>query len=313
MFQLFVAIALYLVVSPIQPAISLAELRPDTTAGGRPAAVRSAALSSQEVPPPQPKDSGRIGIETVSTAVAVLDWDSGQLMFQKNADEALSIASLTKLVTALTVLDEQPDWNEEVEILPEDDRIGDLPVLFPGERVTVRDLFNLSLVSSSNDGTAALARATGLTEEQFAARMNRTAVRIGMRNASFVEPTGLNPKNQASAGDVSRLIKAALSRQEISETVLSPHYEFNSLDGSRHWVSNTDQLLDSFLTRKPFSFLGGKTGYLNEAGWCFGAAAMNGEGKRVVSVVLGAPSKEERFREVKRLLWWAFDAWEWSG
>jgi D-alanyl-D-alanine endopeptidase (penicillin-binding protein 7) len=263
--------------------------------------------------PPKPNGNGRIGIETVSTAVAVMDWDSGQMMFQKNADTAQPIASLTKLVTALTILDQGPDWDEEVEILPEDDRIGDLPVLFPGERVTVRDLFNLSLVSSSNDGTAALARATGLTAEQFAARMNRTAARIGMNQANFVEPTGLDTDNQASATDVSRLIKAALSRQEISETVLSPHYEFTSLSGSRHWVSNTDQLLDSFLTRKPFNFLGGKTGYLNEAGWCFGAAASNGDGKRVVSVVLGAPSKAERFREVKRLLWWAFDAWEWDG
>jgi D-alanyl-D-alanine carboxypeptidase len=300
--------------SPIQPALSLADLRPtlpELPSHQLPLAAERPLPEPTPSLVPQRKSTSRVGIETVSKAVAVLDWESGELMFEKNADQALPVASLTKLVTALTVLDLQPDWDQEVLIIPEDDRIGDLPVLFPGERVTVRDLFNLSLVSSSNDGTAALARATGLTADEFAARMNQTAAGIGMDNFSFVEPTGLNTENQASAIDITRLVRAALERPEIAETVLSPNYSFVSLNGNRHWVSNTDQLLDSFLTRKPFTFLGGKTGYLYEAGYCFGAAASNEAGNRVVAVVLGAPSKEERFKEVKRLLWWAFDAWEW--
>ncbi len=317
MFQLIVALAFYLAMSPIRPALSLTDLEPPKAYPDQHlsvSATRAAELptSEPEVAPVR-KNEGRLGIETNAKAVAVLDWNSQQLLFEKNADEPMPIASITKLMTALVVLDTEPNWESVVEFILEDERIGDLPVLRPGDQVTVRDLFNLSLVSSSNDGSMALARSTGMSHDEFVRHMNLKAADIGMEGYYFVEPTGLDSRNSATAIDVARLIRAALNQEEIAETVLMRLYDFETIDdGASHRVWSTDRLLDSFLTKPPYSFLGGKTGYLREAGYCFGAAASNENGNKVIAVVLGANSKDQRFQEVKRLIWWAFDAWTWD-
>jgi D-alanyl-D-alanine carboxypeptidase len=132
-----------------------------------------------------------------------------------------------------------------------------------------------------------------------------------MTNSNFVEPSGLDPENRASARDVAALIRAALSSPTINAIVSTREYSFVAKDGRPHVVRSTDELLGSFLTRPPYEFLGGKTGYLDEAGYCFGAAARDGRGNRLIAVVLGAPSKDQRFAEVKSLMYWAFDAFEW--
>ena len=317
MFQLIVALAFYLAISPIRPALSLVDLEPFKAYPDQHLSVSATRVA--ELPAGNPelvpvrKNEGRLGIETNAKAVAVLDWNSKQVLFEKNADEPLPVASITKLMTALVVLDSEPGWESVIEIIPEDERIGDLPVLHPGDQVTVRDLFNLSLVSSSNDGSMALARSTGMPHDEFVRQMNLKAADIGMEGYYFVEPTGLDSRNSATAIDVARLIREALSQPEIAETVMSRVYSFETIDdGASHRVWSTDWLLDSFLTKPPYSFLGGKTGYLREAGYCFGAAASNDNNNKVVAVVLGANSKEERFQEVKRLIWWAFDAWSWD-
>jgi D-alanyl-D-alanine carboxypeptidase len=83
------------------------------------------------------------------------------------------------------------------------------------------------------------------------------------------------------------------------------------VSGLPHSARSTDELLGSFLDREPYKLLGGKTGFIQEAGYCFGAAAENADGDRVIAVVLGADSKELRFQEVKSLIYWSFDAYEW--
>jgi D-alanyl-D-alanine carboxypeptidase len=77
-------------------------------------------------------------------------------------------------------------------------------------------------------------------------------------------------------------------------------------------LKTTDALLGGSIARPPYGFIGGKTGYLDEAGYCFGAAARNGEGNRIVAVVLGAPDRQARFDEVSALMYWTFDAYSWS-
>lgn len=308
MFSLLVALTMYMTFTPVKPGLSAADYRPPMRA-----TLPLAAKAARQAVPQGPvkKDAARIGIETSARAVMVADWKTGASLFEKNADEPQAIASITKLVAALVVLGEDPDWNAEVEVKAGDERPGGVPYLIPGERVTVRDLFNLSLVASSNGATVALARSTGLTEDEFAAKMNGVAASLGMSGSSFTEPTGLDDTNVATARDVAVLLRNALADDVIRETVAKREYRFTTKGGMHRAVRSTDELLGGFLSKDPYRFLGGKTGYIEEAGYCFAAAAENGSGDGVIAVVLGTSTKEKRFKEVKSLMYWAFDAYEW--
>jgi D-alanyl-D-alanine carboxypeptidase len=308
MFSLLLAITLYLAFAPVQPALSVTDFRADANSAGLvPSDLRPAGPPSPAAP--RKKDEGRFGIETSANSAVVIDWASGATLFEKNAASPASIASITKLVTALAVLDLNPNWGGDVVMIAADERYGEASVLRPGDKVKVRDLFSMSLIASSNNATAALARSTGLTEDEFIDKMNAVAKSIGMTESNFVEPTGLDSGNRASARDVALLIRRALSETDIQGTLKSREYRLIDDEAGRK-VRNTDQLLGGFLDQPPYSFLGGKTGYIREAGYCFGAGAEM-DGHRVVAVVLGTPGREDRFREAKNLIFWTFDAYEW--
>ena len=162
-------------------------------------------------------------------------------------------------------------------------------------------------MASSNEAIAALARVAGVTAEKMHAR----AAAIGMTHTSFTEPTGLDPANVASAHDAALLVRDALDHPGLKDVLALRAYSFTAATGRTHSVRSTDQLFDTFLDKPPYRFLGGKTGTLDEAGYCFGAAAENADGDRIVAVVLGAATRESRFQETKSLLYWTFDAFTW--
>ena len=309
MFSFIVALAMYLTASPARPAAAISEfLQP------RPRPLPVAAVAAQRGDTshaPAKKDASRLGVETTARAAIAVDWKTGAPLFEKNADEPMAIASVTKLMTAIVTLASGPEWRKQVEIGGGDQRAGNVPYLIPGETVTVEDLFGMSLVASSNEATVALARSTGMAPEAFVAKMNETATKIGMTQSTFVEPTGLDGGNKASARDVALLIRTALTYPEIQAAVKRREYSFTAKSGLPHAARSTDELLGSFLDKAPYKLLGGKTGFIQEAGYCFGAAAENGDGNRVIAVVLGADSKDLRFKEVKSLIYWSFDAYEW--
>jgi D-alanyl-D-alanine endopeptidase (penicillin-binding protein 7) len=219
----------------------------------------------------------------------------------------LPIASLTKLAMAMVFLDEGVDFSRQMTILASDDRIGGKLYLYPGELVTVKDLFFTTMVGSANNSTIALVRSTGLKEAEFVARMNAKVQGLGFTNTVFYDPTGLNPRNFSTAHEIAMLFQEALGYTEISETLREPVYEFTTLNTHQsHRIVNTNELLESFLAVPPFAMLGGKTGYLDEARYCFVAKARK-ENKEVVVVVLGSESSEARFQEAKGLLFWGLD------
>jgi D-alanyl-D-alanine carboxypeptidase len=198
-----------------------------------------------------------------------------------------------------------------IEIRGSDMRVGGVQHFAPGDRVRLGTLFKVMLVSSANEAAVAMSRSLGISASDFALRMNDTAVRIGMTNSRFEEPTGLDARNSASARDVAVLVRSALRYDDIHEPLLLEKYHFETEAGVGRTARSTDELLGSFLGRPPYRFLGGKTGYLSEAGYCFAAAAENGNGNRVIAVALGASGREERFRDVKSMIFWAFDAYVW--
>jgi len=309
MFSWIVALTLYVVVGQSNPAMALADLGL-MTRSFLPAA-KNVELVTESVAPVK-IDPTRLGIQTESRAVAIVDWESGEVLLRKNAEWPLPIASITKLVTALVVLESDLPLDEPVEIQSGDARTGGIPYVVAGEQILASDLLHASLISSANTAMVALARATGLSPEEFAVRMNEVAANIGMKDATFVEPTGLDAGNVATARDVAVLIRESLQNNIIQKIVTLETYEFDAITGLHHKLRSTDALLGGSIARPPYRFMGGKTGFIEEAGYCFAAAASNADGNQVIAVVLGAPSKSVRFDEVSALLYWAFDAYEWK-
>jgi serine-type D-Ala-D-Ala endopeptidase (penicillin-binding protein 7) len=242
---------------------------------------------------------------------AAIDLDSDILLFAHDADKRVPIASITKLMTALIFLENNPGWDAEIKIEKEDRVEGGRIYLYWGEEVTARDLFNFSLVGSDNTATMALARSTGLSLGQFVEKMNQKAKNLGLEKTNFVEPVGINDRNVSTAREVLAIAKKALEHEEIKEATLLKEYSFTTKEGRFKKVYTTDQLLDN-LPPENLILLGGKTGYTVAAGHCFVGMFENTAGKKVVSVVLGADSNTSRFIESKKLNTWISENYEWK-
>ncbi|MDD5071627.1 MAG: serine hydrolase [Patescibacteria group bacterium] len=246
---------------------------------------------------------------TANSAVAV-DKESGALLFSHNSKEVTAIASLTKLMTALVFLDYNPGWDSPYEIKKEDRREGGKIHLFQGERVTVKDLFHLSLVASDNTSAIALVRSTGLAEEEFVEKMNEKASALGLVNTRFRDPIGLNNNNVSTAEEAAKMIIYSLDRRSIREATLIKEYKFKTLAGKTKKVSTTDYLLENF-PANGLEIIGGKTGYTDLAGYCFAGEFTDGNGREIATVILGGQSSRQRFEETKNLAEWVYENYEW--
>lgn len=225
----------------------------------------------------------------------LVDPATGEVLFQKDSDSSVPIASLTKLMTAMVFLEQKPALEREAEVTPAELDGGGHTQLRNGERVALGDLLHMSLMSSDNVATRVLARESGLSADQFVARMNRKAVELGLTGTRFVEFTGLDERNVSTASDVARLLHAAAHEPLIQEITTTRQYQFAT--GRRvHDVHNTNRLLYS-----QYEVLGGKTGFILEAGYCF-ATWIRTQGRDVIAVVLGAPTNATRFADTVRLL-----------
>lgn len=252
---------------------------------------------------PEPEVSAPRGVVMLSA--------DNSFLYTKEAAATQPIASLTKLMTALVFLENNPGFDKEYKISPSDHVAGGKIHFWSGDTVTILDLFKSSLIGSDNVATRALAKSTGLSEDAFVAEMNNQAKRLGMFSSYFVEPTGLSAENISSAQDVARLVKATLAYPEIAETTNLASYSFKTKEGKLRQVEATNDLLrtnpDSDL-----SLTGAKTGYTEEAGYCF-AAAINEAGteETIITVVLGASSSSERFFDTEKLATWVATYFSW--
>jgi D-alanyl-D-alanine carboxypeptidase len=281
---------------------------------GRLAAVPGlpSALPRRE---PWKKDPRDLGVVVSASGAMVLDRDSGAVLFAKDADSERPVASLTKLMTALVFLDTSPDLSKTIEIDPSDHRSGSIEYFISGEKVTLNDLLHASLVGSSNTATIALARSTGLAPEEFVKKMNEKARAIGMSNAVFVEPTGLEEGNRGSASEIAILASAAFANPVIAEAATTGVYTFAPIDAklkTRRAIKSTDLLLNSLLNQGNYKIAGAKTGTLGEeTGYHLAVAVKNSENRSLLTVVLGSESNQARFQDAKALTYWAFDSYEW--
>jgi D-alanyl-D-alanine endopeptidase (penicillin-binding protein 7) len=240
------------------------------------------------------------GIPRLHVKAAYVVDANNRVLFQKNPERVLPIASLTKLMTAMVFLQTDPDWDRVVEVTVDDVRNSSRTRIRPREEITVRDLFHASLMSSDNCATKTLVRTSGIPQPEFIRRMNTMADSLGLAGTSFVEPTGLSEQNVSTAQDMARILRLASGRPEIAAITQKVDYEFTS-NRKRHHLVNTNRLL-----RSQWEVTGGKTGFIREAGYCLVTNVKSPTGLDITAVVLGAPSNTLRFAEARRILDWTF-------
>jgi len=235
-----------------------------------------------------------------SSAALVLDATHSSVLYSRNADVAMPIASISKLLTALTVADARQPMDEVIEITDEDRAIGKgaYSRLTVGTRLTRADLFHLALMASENRAAHALARNYPGGMAAFMPAMNAKARALGMTSSHFVEPTGLSSENVASPEDLSKLVIAASENATIREYSTDPNYEVRV---GRRMIEfrNTDSLVSN----PTWDIVVQKTGYIAEAGRCLVMQTVIA-GRTVVIVLLNSFGKQTRVADATRIRRW---------
>jgi D-alanyl-D-alanine carboxypeptidase (penicillin-binding protein 5/6) len=225
----------------------------------------------------------------------------GELLAKRNEAEQRPIASITKLMTALVVV-EQADLSDVVTVTPyAAGPLESTALLRSGERLTVADLLRAMLIPSANDAAHMLAlHAGGGSIDRFVALMNRKAQKLGLDDTSFRNPHGLDEVGHASsARDTTALVRYALGIPFIADALARETY---TRDG--RVFPTTDDLLSQWAP-----LVGGKTGHTSAAGWSEAAAASR-DGVTVYGAVLGSESRAERNEALKRLLSYGLSRYE---
>lgn len=253
-----------------------------------------------------------------------LDVDSGTILHYDNGRKRTQIASLTKMMTAILVMENIKDLNGEIvaisgEALNVPGTVVGCPTsvfcngnrMYKGEKVRAKDLLKAMLLNSANDAATALGIHIAGTEKKFVEMMNDKAKDLGLQDTHFCTPSGLEIDGEedqcySSAYDIGRIAVASLKYNEIWDIMKIPDGKFYSIDGKySHDLKNTDLLLGSIP-----NCLGGKTGFTPMAGKSLLLGSVDPSGKhRVISVILNDP---DRWEDMKRLIDWVFLSYEWK-
>jgi serine-type D-Ala-D-Ala endopeptidase (penicillin-binding protein 7) len=252
-----------------------------------PAACWSAAAASPHTP------------KLRSAMALVVDQDTDEVLFEKNSSHVSSIASITKLMTAMVTLDAQLPLDEDL-VVDKGDRANGWASsrLRPGTHLTRAQALHLALMSSENHAAQLLGRTYPGGIEAMVEAMNAKAQLIGMSDANFADPTGLSPENRASAADLVLMVKAAFDYPQIRDDSVSTDLE---VPVGRRLVryQNTNRL-----TSRPDWQIGlQKTGYIAAAGRCLVMQAAI-EGRRIVMVLLDSAGRATRFADAQRIRDW---------
>ncbi|MFD0588219.1 D-alanyl-D-alanine carboxypeptidase family protein [Paenibacillus sp. GCM10027627] len=268
------------------------------------------------------------GILLSASAAILIDAETGEVLYEKNAHEALPPASMSKMMTEIIVLDQIREgtiqWGDSVTAsLYAENVPGSQMGLSAGQALTIRELFDAMTIYSANDAAVALAEHISGTEESFVALMNEKGRRIGLSGVSaFGNSTGLSRTDIAPLPGASHKRDTALTARDtamLAGYLIGKYPEVLAVtsQGSVK-VSTQGKTLSAtnlMLEDKPFAYPGNdglKTGYTPNAGYCFtGTAKRNG--KRLISVVMGAKTMETRFLETMQLYELGFSSGVGSG
>jgi D-alanyl-D-alanine endopeptidase (penicillin-binding protein 7) len=246
----------------------------------------------------QAQDVRKIALR--SSSALVQDADTGEVVFGKNTDAVVSIASITKLMTAMVILDYGLDLDEEI-VLTQEDAVrmkGSRSRLRTGLKLTRGDLLLLSLMASDNRAAATLGRSYPGGLEAIVDAMNVKAALLDMDESRFVEPTGLSPANVSTASDLAKLVRAAHEYPLIREYSTKTRATVQA-SGRPLSYGNTNNLVRS----KYWDIELSKTGYISEAGRCLVMQVRLAE-KDLIVVLLDSWGKHSRIGDANRIRKW---------
>jgi D-alanyl-D-alanine carboxypeptidase (penicillin-binding protein 5/6) len=243
--------------------------------------------------------------EVGAVSAVLVDLDTGQVLFDLDRHERRPVASLTKIMTALLVVERA--GLTDVVTVSEGAASGQVSGisglgLEPGERIRVNELLYALLLQSANDAALALAEHVSGSVDAFVDAMNARAEQLGMTRTMFASPNGLDDTGYSSAGDLVRLTRAAFRSRGFASVVATRFHTVESLDAKPRVVQNRNVLLWLYP-----GAIGVKTGFTSPAGFCVVAGAQRGD-ERLLAVVLGEPG--EPFSDAAALLNYGFEAFE---
>jgi D-alanyl-D-alanine endopeptidase (penicillin-binding protein 7) len=239
----------------------------------------------------------------VKSAILV-NYENGEVVYTKNADRVRPVASISKLVTAMVVLDKGIDLTQTERITKKDAYRSSRSRLAVGFELTLLDMMYASLMNSDNRATRALCRAAAPSMESFVEDMNAKVKELGLENTVFYEPTGLDSRNVSTAHEVAKIVQYAFEYDLIRKITSQKKHrvKIRNRKNTYRQMANTNLFVHS-----PYEVLSGKTGYIRAADYCLATIIRNNAGERLTVVVLGAPGDRTRFREARKLANWGFE------
>ncbi|MCX6781946.1 MAG: serine hydrolase [Candidatus Magasanikbacteria bacterium] len=274
-------------------------------------------LERQNLPPSRPtvplaKNDSNFSATLTAFSAYIIDDKTDTVLFEKNAEAIRPLASITKIMSAIVLLDLPIKWNATTTVT-EADCDDSSHILNSGEIFKLQDLWAAGLIGSSNSGIRSLVRVSGLTIEEFVQKMNNKAKVLNLLSLKFTDPTGLEADNVGSAKDIAALLKEALKNEKISKTMSIGEYYIKPLNkpkSRRVWSTNwllTKWIPSDFDTKN----ICGKTGYIGDAKYNFAVRIADKENNPIIVVVLGSATNESRFSEARDLADWSYSKFLW--
>lgn len=251
-----------------------------------------------------------LGMELDAKSAFLMDFNSGDILFEKNADEKVQVASIVKLMTILLTLEsiERGDLtlDEKLTTSEEASGMGGSQVFIdPYTDYTIEEMLKSVIVSSANDASVALAEKIAGTEKTFVKKMNERAKELGLNDTLYANASGLpEPEQYSTARDSAKLLKEVLKHKDYFK------YSTIWMDTLTHPSGRDTELVNTNKLIRYFKGCdSGKTGSTDEAGYCLAASAERGN-MRLIGVILGSKNSTERFNATSKLLNYGFSNFE---
>jgi serine-type D-Ala-D-Ala endopeptidase (penicillin-binding protein 7) len=264
------------------------------------AAARARELKELQTPRFRVDEFGREVPDVRAEAAIIYNPETGEVLWENHSNDQRSMASITKVMTALVFLESETPLSTMVKVQRSDVAAASTTYLRNGFELPAEDLLNLLLVGSDNAAARALARSAVIGYDNFIRRMNEKAQELGLESTSYVEPSGLSSDNVSSAYDLARLIAYAAADERIGAIMRKT--SFTTHVGKRMITArSTNQIVRT----GDIDVVGGKTGFISRSGYCLATLLrLPQSGQQVAVVVLGAKSNASRFWETRHLFNW---------